>query len=115
MSPFLLFVVFLLVVWGSAIYLARNVIRGLSAHAAENVKLYAPAFAKGGALVAIATLSSFVEIFEKLSSDVAAVLPWWSWLTMFCVPVIAALTTLVAFMDRSLERVREQKKARGIP
>ena len=104
-----IFVVFVVLVWGSIIFLLRGMLKGLSLHAAESVKRYAPAFTKGAALVAIAALSDFVEIFEKLSSDVALVTPWWTWLCYLFGPVIGALTTLVAFMDRSLERAREDK------
>lgn len=107
-TPAIIFVAFIVVVWGSVIWLFKGVFKGISHAAAENVKRYAPAYAKGGALIAIAAFSSFVEIFEKLSSDVASVLPWWAWLTLFSKPVIAALTTYVAFVDRTMERIREE-------
>jgi hypothetical protein len=97
---------FVVLVWGSIAWLARGVIVGLSKQAAENVKNYAPAYAKGGVLILVAALTTFVETFEKLSSDVAAVLPWWSWLCLLCKPVIVAGTTYVAFMDRTVERIR---------
>lgn len=106
MNSFYLFLGFVLIVWGSVIWFARDVFKGVMKHAAENVKVYAPAYAKGGALMAIAAFSSFVDVFEKLSSETAAMMSWWVWLTFLSKPVIAALTTYVAFVDRTMERVR---------
>lgn len=106
--------IFVVLVWGSLAYFGRGVIAGLSRQAAENVKTYAPAYAKGGVLIMVAALTTFVETFEKLSSDVAGVLPWWSWLCLLCKPVIVAGTTYVAFVDRTMERIREDREGTSI-
>lgn len=103
---------FLVLVFGGLIsfaYLARRVLRELTEQAAIHAKLYSAAYAKGGALIVIAMMSSFVENFEKLSSDVATLLPWWMWVAMFVKCVIPGLTTYVAFVDRTMERAREER------
>src|SRR5687768_1240144 len=89
----------------------RGALSALSGRAAEHAKTYAGAYAKGAALVAIAVLTSFDENFKALSPDVAAILPWWSWLALFFKPVIAGLAVYVAFVDGSIKKIRDEKEA----
>lgn len=111
MNPFHWFLIFVAVVWGSILWFARGIISTLSRHAAEHAKVYAGAYAKGSALIAVAVLTSFGETFKALSPDVAAVLPWWSWLALFFQPVISGLAVYVAYVDGSMKKIRDEKQA----
>lgn len=105
-NPLTWFLVFCVAVWGTVLYFWRGALKELSRQASAHARAYAIAYARGSALVLIASISSFIEVFEKLSPDTAVVLSWWMWLTLFFKPVLAALTTLVAFMDSSVARVK---------
>lgn len=109
MNPFYWFLVFVAVVIGLLYAFAREAMRVLSKQAAVHAKLYAGAYARGGALVAIAVFTSFRETFQSLSPDVAAVLPWYSWLEKFLAPVIAGLAVFVAFQDGTVKKIRDQR------
>lgn len=106
------FLLFVVVVWGSLLWFLRGVMAELSKQATSHAKLYAAAYAKGGALIAIAVFTSFGETFEKLSSDVAVVLPWWSWLSMFFQPVIAGLAVYVAFVDSTVKKIKDEREGK---
>lgn len=108
--PFVWFLIFCTVVWGSILYFARGAIDHMSRQFSAHAKSYAPAYARGGALIAIAALSSFIEVFEKLSSDMAVNLPWWMWLAMFAKPVLSALTVFAAFLDTTVKRISDERK-----
>jgi hypothetical protein len=101
-NALIFFLVFVALVWGSILLFWRRALATLSREAGMHAKLNARAYAKGTAVCAAAALKDFIQVFSGLSSDVAAVLPWWSWLTMFSQPVLAALLTLIAFFDTSV-------------
>ncbi len=109
-SPLVWFIVVLCAIWIPFLWLARRAIGEVSAQAAHHAKQYAAAYAKGGALMAIAAMTSYDETFSKLSSDVAAVLPWWHWLALFFKPVVAMLAVLVAFLDRTVQRSNDKRE-----
>lgn len=111
-SPLVWFIVVFCAFWLPFVWLARKSIEQISAQAAFHAKAYAAAYAKGGALMAIAALTSYDETFSKLSSDVAAVLPWWHWLALFFKPIVAMLAVLVAFLDGSVQKVKQQQEAK---
>jgi len=106
-SPFVWFLVFVFIVWGGIFIFLRRVLATLSKRAAEHADSYAGAYLKGSALIAIAVLNSFKQTFQALSPDVAAVLPWWSWLGMFFEPVIAGLAVYMAFTDGTMKEIRD--------
>jgi len=108
-SPLVWFIVVLCAVWIPLAWLARKTIEELSRQAAHHAKTYASAYTKGGALMAIAALTAYDETFSKLSSDVAAVLPWWHWLALFFKPVVAMLAVLVAFIDGTVQRSNDKR------
>lgn len=109
-TPLVWFIVVLCAIWIPLAWLARKSIEQISAQAAFHAKAYAAAYAKGGALMAIAALTSYDETFSKLSSDVAAVLPWWHWLALFFKPVVAMLAVLVAFLDGTVQRSNDKRE-----
>lgn len=109
-SPLIWFIVVLCAVWIPLAWLTRNALREISQQAAHHAKQYAAAYAKGGALMAIAAMTSYDETFSKLSVDVAAVLPWWHWLALYFKPIVAMLAVLVAFLDGSVQKSKEQPK-----
>lgn len=109
-SPLVWFIVVFCAFWLPFVWLARKSIEQISAQAAFHAKSYAAAYAKGGALMAIAALTSYDETFSKLSSDVAAVLPWWHWLALFFKPVVAMLAVLVAFLDGTVQRSNDKRE-----
>lgn len=115
MSPVMWFFAFAIVVWGGAIYFWRGAIKELSIEAGAHAKLYAAAYARGAALVSISALQSFIEVFERLSPDVANVLNWYGWLVLFSKPVLAALITFGAFMDTSVQRARDRSNLTTLP
>lgn len=100
-NSFVWFLVFSAVVWGGTILLWRKAIGVVCRQVTDHAKLNARAYIRGAIYVAIAVITSFKEVFEKLSSDVAMILPWWQWLIMFSVPVLSGLVTLGAFLDNS--------------
>jgi hypothetical protein len=108
-NPFVWFLIFVFVVWGAVFIFMRPVLATLSKQAAEHAKLYAAAYVKGSALVAIAVLTSFGETFKALSPDVAAILPWWSWLDLFFKPIVAGLAVYVAFVDGTMKKIRDER------
>jgi hypothetical protein len=55
--------------------------------------------------------TSFDDTFAKLSPDVAASLPWWSWVSMGTKPVQAGLAVVIAFLDRSFGRAQDAAAA----
>lgn len=111
-SPLVWFIVVLCAIWIPFLWLARRAIGEVSAQAAHHAKQYAAPYAKGGALMAIAAMTSYDETFSKLSSDVAAVLPWWHWLALYFKPIVAMLAVLVAFLDGSVQKVKQQQEAK---
>lgn len=109
-NSFLWFLVFCAVVWGGSLLLWRRAIGAIGRQVAAHAKLNARAYIRGAVYVAISVGTAFKEAFEKLSSDVAAVLPWWQWLIMFMIPVLAGLVTLGAFLDNSANHNRPVPK-----
>lgn len=103
-NSFIWFLVFCLVVWGGSLLLWRRTIGVIGRQVADHARLNARAYIRGAVYVAISVGTAFKETFEKLSSDEAAVLPWWSWLIRFMIPVLAGLVTLGAFLDNSANR-----------
>ena len=103
-TSFIGFLLFCLVVWGGMILIWRKAIGAVMGQVAAHAKLNARAYVRGAVYVGIAVLSDFKSVFEKLSSDVAMVLPWWSWLVMFSTPVLGGLITLGAFLDNSAQK-----------
>ncbi len=112
MTPLHWFLLFVVIIWGAILWFLRGALAELSKQAASHAKLYAPAYAKGGALIAIAVFTSFGETFAKLSPDVASVLSWWSWLALFLQPVIAGLAVYVAFVDGTVKKIRDDKEGK---
>jgi hypothetical protein len=103
-TPFYWFLAFVTVVFGGSFLLWRKAIEAIGRQVTEHAKVNARAYVRGAVYVAIAILSDFKEVFEKLSTDVAAVLPWWSWLVLFSTPLLGGLITLGAFLDNSAQR-----------
>ena len=110
-SPILWFIVVFCAFWLPFAWLARKTIEQIASHAAFHAKQYAAAYAKGGALMAIAAMTSYDETFSKLSTDVAEVLPWWHWLALYFKPVVAMLAVLVAFLDGTVQRSGDKRDA----
>lgn len=100
-NPFIWFLFFCVTVGAGFVLLWRKAIGAVTMQVTEHAKLNARSYIRGSIYVAIAAGTAFKETFEKLSSDVAAVLPWWQWLIMFGAPVLAGLVTLGAFLDNS--------------
>lgn len=110
-TPLAWFVIFVLCVGGAVLWFARGVISILSKQAAYHAATYSGAYAKGSALVAIAVFTSYDETFKALSTDVAAVLPWWGWLALFLKPIVAGLAVYVAFVDGTMKKIRDEREA----
>ena len=103
-NPFWWFLSFVTVIFVGMYILWRKAIEAIGRQVTEHAKLNARAYVRGAVFVAVAAITDFIDAFEGLSSDVAAVLPWWSWLTFFLKPLLGALVTLGAFLDTSAQR-----------
>lgn len=108
-TPFTWFLIFVALVASAVFWFARGVIAILSKQAAVHAGRYSGAYAKGSALVSIAVFTSYDETFKSLSPDVAAVLPWWSWLALFLKPIVAGLAVYVAFVDGTMKTIRDAR------
>lgn len=104
----------LLIVLGAARFF-RASLEEISGAAKEHAKLYAVAYVKGGALVALAMLASFDEAFRTLTRETAAGLSWWGWALLFFKPISAGLAVLVAFLDRSAGRATDNNIPKVTP
>jgi len=109
-SPFVWFLMFLSILIGGLAVLCRRIITVICKQVAEHAKLNAQAYIRGFIYVSIAFLSDLKDVFENLSTDVAKVLPWWSWVVLFTTPILGALVTLGAFLDKSAASNRQIPK-----
>ncbi len=103
------FLALVLTIVGGSAWFFRGTLAELGNAAKDHAKLYAVAYAKGGALILIATGASFDETFKSLTKMEAMDLPWWIWVSLFWKPIGAGLAVLVAFLDRSVQRALESE------
>lgn len=97
------------------VWFLRGALLGISSTAAEHAKTYAVAYVKGGALIFIAAGTAFDQGFSSLSASLQASMPWAPYAIFFWKPVAAGLAVLVAFLDRSIVRAKEEKAATTPP
>lgn len=114
-TPVIAFSCGFVVILIGAIWFLRGAIFAVTSQAAEHAKTYAIAYVKGGALVAIAMLAAFEQAFHPLTTEMALKLAWWDWAILFFKPLAAGLAVIVAFLDRSVTRAKEEKAATTPP
>lgn len=92
---------------GLPMFFFRQTLTILASSAAEHAKLYATSYCKGGALIAMAMMSTFKETFQPITIEQAQHFAWWDWVIKFQAPILSGLAVLVAFLDTSAQRARE--------
>lgn len=105
-----LIVFLLLIVSGlcAVAYLLRGTWSALAMQAQVHATAYAVSYLKGGALILIAGGACFTETFGNVTKAEAAAWEWWDWAVAFWKPVAAGLACMVAFVDQSMRRAREE-------
>ena len=88
-------------------YFLRATLSSVASVASIHAKIYALAYVKGGALMLIAAGAAFDTGFAALSQTVQQSMPWAIYVIFFWKPIAAALSVLVAFLDRSSQRADE--------
>lgn len=89
-------------------YLLRGTWSVLATQAQVHAATYAISYLKGMALVAIAGGACFTETFRNVLPSEAATWAWWDWAVAFWKPIAAGLACFVAFVDRSMDRAKEE-------
>jgi len=106
-TPLVIFVGSFICVVLCAGYFLRGAIFSITNIAAQHAKIYAVAYVKGGSLILLAMFAAFEKSFQPLTIDQAAHLAWWDWIILFLSPLVAGLSVLVAFLDKSKDRADE--------
>ncbi len=91
----------------------RGLFRTLVNSSEEHAKSYTSAYVKCFCLIALAAGTTFKEVFQPITVEQAARFAWWDWIIKFSAPVLSGLSVLSAFLDRSLQRVDEDKARRS--
>lgn len=113
-SPFYWFLGITLTLLGGIGYFLRGALFSISTIAAQHAKIYAVAYVKGGALIAIAAGGAFGTGYQALPPPMQASMPWAPYVIFFWLPISAGLAVLVAFLDRSAQTATKDAQAVGL-
>ena len=100
--------------FGGIAWMLRGTWSVLATQAQVHAATYALSYMKGAALILIASGACFTETFGNLTPTEAAAWAWWDWAVAFWKPVAAGLATMVAFLDQSMGRAKDEA-AKGKP
>jgi hypothetical protein len=99
----------------AVIYVFRGTWNSIANEMADHAKTYAIAYTVGGALIFIAAGTQFEQSYYALDGKMQDSMPWAPYVVFFWKPVAAGLTTLVAFLNRSIERAQEVRRNAPTP
>jgi len=103
-----IFLLLLVTTVAGVAWMLRGTWRVLATQAQVHAATYALSYIKGAALILIASGACFTETFGNLTPTDAAGWQWWDWAVAFWKPVAAGLATMVAFLDNSMGRAKDE-------
>ena len=92
-------------------YFLRATLSAVATVASIHAKTFAVAYVKSGSLMFIAASGAFATGYSALPPALQGSMPWAPYAVFFMMPMTAALSVLVAFLDRSAQRAGEEKTA----
>lgn len=93
-----------------AIFVAfRPVIRALGDTAKSHFQLYGVAYVKGACLILLAVGGTFKETWAPITAEQASQFAVWDWIIKLSAPLLAGISVLAAFLDRSMQSADDKK------
>lgn len=101
MNPFLWFLLVVVVIVAGLGYAFRNAFDSIRDAAVAHARIYAKPYAICSALILIAGMTTYHEVFSKLTAEEIAAMTQYQWVAKFFLPAISMLNVLVAFLNTS--------------